>query len=115
MVPNLVARLNLKLVEPVIQTNFWSFLDHLLPIRFYKATYFKDSESNKNNLKKSRMSFGRKRNMSERWLRKNTPGTGKRGRLTDQDGPGRTRADHHRLINFCRIEKNPETSREERK
>ena len=25
------------------------------------------------------MSFQRKRNMSERWLRKNTPGTGKRG------------------------------------
>ena len=45
MVPNSVARLNLKLVEPVIQTNFWSFLDHFLPIRFYKATYFKNCEN----------------------------------------------------------------------
>ena len=30
------------------------------------------------------MSFGRKRNMSKRWLRKNTPGTGKRGRPIDR-------------------------------
>ena len=49
------------------------------------------------------MSFGRKRNMSERWLRKNTPGTGKRGRLTDQDGLGWTTTGHGGLNKDCII------------
>ena len=54
------------------------------------------------------MSFGRKRNMSERWLRKNTPGTGKRGRLTDQGGLGRTttaKADFTKTVSFLELKK----------
>ena len=60
------------------------------------------------------MSFGRKRNMSKS-IRKNTPGTGKRGRLTDQDGLGRTTTDHGGLHTDCiifRTEKISETKRE---
>lgn len=43
------------------------------------------------------MSFERKRNMSKRWLRKNTPGTGKRGRPLDRR---RTSTDHNGLYHF---------------
>ena len=62
------------------------------------------------------MSFGRKRNMSKRWLRKNTPGTGKRGRPIDRYGPVRTTTDctiwnYH----FFRTEKDSKTERESRK
>ena len=60
------------------------------------------------------MSFGRKRNMSKRWLRKNTPGTGKRGRpidstwtSTDQNGPY-----HFEVYHFFRTEKDSETNGE---
>ena len=43
------------------------------------------------------MSFGRKRNMSKRWLRKNTPGTGKRGRPIDSTW---TSTDHNGRYHF---------------
>ena len=43
-VPNLVARLKLKLVELVNQTNSWSFLDFFFRGQFLEAIYYRNCE-----------------------------------------------------------------------